>query len=71
MYFYILYKLIYIYIYILHELVSANCIACVCYSMIADYKDIYRYIYIDIYIYIYVYIYNIYRDIINLSRQIV
>ena len=43
-------------------LVSANCIACVCYFMIADYKDVYKYINrytdIDIYItYIYIYIY--------------
>ena len=36
-----LYIHIYIYIYILYKLVSANCIACVCYFMIADYNDIY------------------------------
>ena len=50
----------------------ANCIACVCYVMIVDYNDIYKYIYLDIYIFIiilylihylciYIYIYiNIY-----------
>ena len=45
-----LYIHIYIYIYILYKLVSANCIACVCYFMIADYNDIY--IDIDIYRYL-------------------
>ena len=45
-----LYIYIYIYIYILYKLVSANCIACVCYFMIADYNDIY--IDIDIYRYL-------------------
>ena len=52
-------------------LVSANCVACVCYFIIADYKyiyvyvDLYKYIYIYIYIYtyIYIYIYIIYRYI--------
>ena len=33
-------------IYILYKLVSASCIACVCYFVIADYNDIY--IYIDV-----------------------
>ena len=35
-YIYILHK----HIYILYKLVSAKCIACVCYFMIADYNDI-------------------------------
>ena len=49
-----------IHIYILYKLVSANCIACVCYFMIADYNDIYIYIYIYTYIDIgYRYRYNI------------
>ena len=52
-------------------LVSANCVACVCYFMIADHKDVYKYInryadidiyityiYIYIHIYMYIYIYN-------------
>ena len=45
---YLLYKLIYIYIYI-YKLASTNCIACVCYFMITDYNDIHIYIYIYIY----------------------
>ena len=45
-----MYVYIYIYIYILYKLVSANCIACVCYFMIVDYNDIYIYIYLDRYV---------------------
>ena len=41
-----------IYIYVIYKLVLANCIACVCYVMIVDYNDIYKYIYLDIYIFI-------------------
>ena len=51
LYIYVIINLyIHIYIYILYKLVSANCIACVCYFMIADYNDIY--IDIDIYRYL-------------------
>ena len=41
LYIYVIINLyIHIYIYILYKLVSANCIACVCYFMIASYNDI-------------------------------
>ena len=43
-------------IYILYKLVLANCMAYVCYFMIVDYNDIYKYIYLYIYIYIYIYV---------------
>ena len=44
--------------YILYKLVSASCIACVCYFIITEYNDAYIYIYIynDAYIYICIYI---------------
>ena len=53
------------YIFILDKLVWANCIACMCYFMIADYNCIYLYICIYVYIYILyiiLYIYIYYRD---------
>ena len=69
--------------YILHKLVSANFIACVCYFMIADYnyththththKDIYIYMYIYIYVYSYSYSlrsWNNTHKLCNLPRQV-